>query len=416
MRVLLVPLGSSGDVNPFVGIGVAMRQRGHDVTVVTNAHFEPMVRQAGLDFAAQSSEQQFGETIGHPDMWDPHKGPALFLRFCVECLAETYERLASLHEPGRTVCAAAPQAFGARVAQEKLGLPLATLIPNPMLLRSVYVMPKSPLVRAPAWIGPWGNRIVYRLLNRRFDKVLAGPVNEFRGSLGLTPARHVWGSWRNSPQRIIGLWPDWLYGPQRDWPPQALVTGFIEYDGLPTAAVNDADWRRTVDALEGPPIVFTAGTAMAQAAGFFAAAAGACTRLGRPGVLLTQRPQQLPAPLPPTVVHVAYAPLTELLGQAAALVHHGGIGTAARALKAGIPQVIMPMAYDQHDNVHRLEKLGVAREIPRERFEPARVAEVLRALIESPGVAERCRLYASRLHNTDAVDRSCDCLESLLTG
>ena len=92
----------------------------------------------------------------------------------------------------------------------------------------------------------------------------------------------------------------------------------------------------------------------------FRGRAAACERLGRRGLLLTKFANQVPTPLPAGVIHVAYAPFSELLPQCAALVHHGGIGTTAQALAAGVPQLIVPFAHDQHDNAARVSGSGAA--------------------------------------------------------
>src|SRR5262249_31774015 len=76
-------------------------------------------------------------------------------------------------------------------------------------------------------------------------------------------------------------------------------------------------------------------------------------RLGRRAVVLTPHREQVPAPLPAGALWLPYVPLAALLPRAAALVHHGGIGTTAEALRAGVPQVIVPLAYDQFDNAAR---------------------------------------------------------------
>lgn len=94
----------------------------------------------------------------------------------------------------------------------------------------------------------------------------------------------------------------------------------------------------------------SAGTAQAQSHVFFANATTACERLKYSGILITQYAEQIQARLPPGVRHVPYAPLATLLPHARAIVHHGGIGTSARALAAGIPQLVAPLAYDQFDN------------------------------------------------------------------
>ncbi len=82
-RMLLVALGSAGDVNPFVGIGLALKERGHDVTVVTNEHFRAAVQRTGLGFASAGTEAQYAEAIDHPDFWHPKKGPPLLFRFAL---------------------------------------------------------------------------------------------------------------------------------------------------------------------------------------------------------------------------------------------------------------------------------------------------------------------------------------------
>jgi UDP:flavonoid glycosyltransferase YjiC (YdhE family) len=215
-----------------------------------------------------------------------------------------------------------------------------------------------------------------------------------------------------SPQRIIGLWPEWLYGRQPDWPAYAETTGFVHYDGISTVSGGtDRAW----DAAAGDaPIVFTAGTAMSQGPEFFAAAAGACAISKRPGLLLTQRPEQLPESLPEEVEHVAYAPFSELLPQAAAIVHHGGIGTAARAVKAGIPQLIVPHAYDQFDNCQRFADLGLAAELAQEELSAETLAAALDRLLGSSIIADRCRRYATMVDSAEGLERTCELLEGLV--
>ena len=76
-------------------------------------------------------------------------------------------------------------------------------------------------------------------------------------------------------------------------------------------------------------------------------------------MFLTQYPEQLPARLPNGVRHFNYIPFSTVLPRAAAFVHHGGIGTTAQALAAGVPQLVVPLAHDQPDNAVRIRHLGV---------------------------------------------------------
>jgi UDP:flavonoid glycosyltransferase YjiC (YdhE family) len=125
------------------------------------------------------------------------------------------------------------------------------------------------------------------------------------------------------------------------------------------------------------------------------------------------------------VVHFGYVPFADLLPRLAAFVHHGGIGTTSQALRAGVPQLIRPMAYDQLDNSRRAQKLGVAIELLPSRYDAERAAEALDRLLRDSALRQRCMHWASRLSHSevnsephsDSVRRSCDLiLESFATG
>jgi UDP:flavonoid glycosyltransferase YjiC (YdhE family) len=151
---------------------------------------------------------------------------------------------------------------------------------------------------------------------------------------------------------------------------------------------------------------------MTHAAAFFRAAVAACESLGARGLLLTKYRHQLPARLPPGVRHCAYAPFRQLLPLCGAIVHHGGIGTTAAALAAGIPQLILPMAWDQPDNAHRVRQLGVGASLgPRQRT-AAHLAAALARLM-TPETRARCRAIADRIGEADGLDVAARWVEEL---
>jgi UDP:flavonoid glycosyltransferase YjiC (YdhE family) len=162
-----------------------------------------------------------------------------------------------------------------------------------------------------------------------------------------------------------------------------------------------------------PPIAFTPGSAMLFGQSFFAAAADACRRLGRRGLLLTRFAEQIPTDLPPGVIHVPFAPFSQLLPRCAALVHHGGIGTTSQGLAAGVPQLVMPMSHDQPDNAERVKRLGVGDWLSVSAFRGAAVARKLRALIGSADVMARCREVAGRFAGANPIERTCELIEEL---
>jgi UDP:flavonoid glycosyltransferase YjiC (YdhE family) len=113
------------------------------------------------------------------------------------------------------------------------------------------------------------------------------------------------------------------------------------------------------------------------------------------------------------VRHFEYAPFSQLLPKAAAFVHHGGIGTAAQAMVAGVKQIIMPLSHDQFDNADRMQRMGVARSIPAKQYRAPQVAKVLGELLSDAGVDAHCREVAGRFAGTDPVADTCKLIESL---
>jgi rhamnosyltransferase subunit B len=164
-----------------------------------------------------------------------------------------------------------------------------------------------------------------------------------------------------------------------------------------------------------PPLVFTLGTAVVADAGqFYHHSAAAAKLLGRRAILLVKNPRILLPELPDGVVAFEYAPFSQLFPRAAVIVHHGGIGTTGHAMRSGRPSLIMPCAWDQPDNAARGARLGVARIIARNRYEPQRVAAELRLLLEDPAYAQRAAELAEKVQQEDGVMAACDAVESLV--
>jgi rhamnosyltransferase subunit B len=229
--------------------------------------------------------------------------------------------------------------------------------------------------------------------------------------LGLAPVKRVFSQWLHSASMVLGLFPDWFGPPQPDWPANTRLTGFPLWD-----AQEDAALSRDVQeflAAGSAPIAFSPGSANREAHQFFEAAVEACERIGRRGILLTKYAEQLPAKMPPTVRHFGFVPLSRLLPHTAALVHHGGIGTCAQGLAAGVPHLVRPMAFDQFDNSRRLIGLGVAEEISVKAFRGPAIAAALERLTTSADVATKCRALAERCDGAAALTAACVELERL---
>ena len=412
-KILLLPVGSHGDVHPFVGIGQELQRRGHDVTMITNGYFEPLARKAGFNFVELGTAEHFKQAIEDPDIWHPTKGPQrVFEMLSAGLLRPMYQAIDAHVEKGRTILVGGGLAMAARLAHEKLGVPLATLQLQPAVLRSVHEPPVLPGPPIPSWAPAAYIRLYFWLADVLIvDRLVCPSLNAFRRELGLPPVSRVINEWWNSPQRVIGLFPDWYAPPQPDWPPQLRLVGFPLYDEKGVEPL-DPDLERFL-AAGPPPVVFTPGSAMKHGRWFFEASAEACRLAGRRGLLLSRHPENVPERLPEGVRHSPYVPFSEVLPRSAALVSHGGIGTVAQGLAAGLPQLVMPLSHDQPDNAARLKRLGVGADLLPKRYRAPAVAEKLRELLNDPQVTERAKGLAERIKQERPRERAADLIEAL---
>ncbi len=325
-------------------------------------------------------------------------------------IGRQYRLLAELADDPDAVLAAVPMLFAARLVQETMGRPLVSVVLQPWMVPSQCAPPVMPggltlPVGAPKPIGD----LYWRLIDVTATVMVGNRLNQVRAELGLQPVSRVF-RWWYSPQRVLGLFPDWFGLPQADWPTQMRLTGFPHYDGRPGLGLP-AKVREFLRA-GPPPVVFTFGTAMLHAAHFFRSAVKACRLLGVRGLLMSKYGPQVPAALPPEIHHCEFAPFHELFPRCAAVVHHGGVGTTARALAAGIPQLILPLAYDQTDNAVRVQKLGVGDWLNVRGRSGGAMARALQRLL-APAVRERCRAVATQFGTDDGLNAAAEWMEEL---
>lgn len=412
---ILTPIGSAGDVHPFVGIGARLRERGHTVTVITADVFRDLCERAKLRFVSAASAEDFQRTIQHPHLWHPRRGIRHLLRTMsehLEVLYGTIESVWSASNPRDTVLIGHTLSFAARVFEESHNVPAVTVQLSPSVFRSNMgqptIAPGLNLSHAPRWC----KQLLWWLIDRHYiDPYVVPALNKCRATHGLAPIVRPFKGWMHSPQGVIGLFPDWFGPPESDWPAPLHLTGFPLFDESDTHAPNEA--LETFLAAGDAPFVFTPGSANMQAPMFFRTAIEASLLLKRRALLLTRFRDQLPASLPANVMHVSYVPFSHVLPRCAALVHHGGIGTCAQGLAAGVPQLVMPMGFDQPDNAARLKRLGVGASLVPRKFNARRVAAALQRLVASPTTAHATQQCAKQLQGVNAINKACDAIEAL---
>ncbi|MBC8096232.1 MAG: glycosyltransferase family 1 protein [Akkermansiaceae bacterium] len=410
---LLIALGSHGDVHPFVGVGRGLKARGHRVRIAANDAFATMIRNAGLTFVSAGDAETFEQVKNDPDVWHATRGPQRVMAFVGRTLRDVYDMVLRECDP-HTCIVGSTLALGARCAADKFGYPMATVHLAPICIRTSAFMPALPggfmdLNRLPMWL----RRRFWAAADRFFIDPLICPVlNKFRAEIGLPRVTRMQAGWWHAPLLTIGLWPSWFFPAQPDYPQQVRLAAFPLYDESDHTSLDPslASWLDAGSA----PIAFTPGSAMMFGDRFFQSAVDACVRMDRRGILLTRHPEQIPKNLPTTVWYEPFAPFGLLLPRCAAAVHHGGIGSTAQGLKAGIPQLIMPMSHDQFDNAQICRRLGVADVLPVRKFTGDRVAAKLTSLIESESVRRSCAESAEKARADDAVAMVCTLLESAM--
>jgi len=198
------------------------------------------------------------------------------------------------------------------------------------------------------------------------------------------------------------MFPEWFAPRQPDWPKQMEQTGFPLWD---EAELMEPQTELEAFLAEGePPIVFTLSSTAWRAREFYEAAASACRSLGCRGVLLAANGNWVPDTLPAGVRHFSYVPFRQLLPRARALVHHGGLGTGALAMAAGLPQVVRPCVFDQPDNAERLRRLGVSETLKVKEITAERLARTLERVLGCGEMKRRSEDAAARIRQSVALE------------
>jgi rhamnosyltransferase subunit B len=412
-QFLVTAIGSYGDVHPMVGLSAALAARGHDVTIVTNPYFADVVASAGLEMLPIGTAEDYIKLSQHPDLWHPIGGSRLVLKHAAGgLLRPLYDILRTHYVPGQTVLCAHGLDLASRVVGDKLGAPVASVDLAPSMFWTLYDSPRLTGALTGPRVPSWVKRLQYWASDTLFVRpILGGDLNGLRRELGLAPVKRIFSQWLHDTELVVAMFPDWFGPRQPDWPSNIRLVGFPLWD-VSAGAELPGDVQEFL-AAGTPPIAFSPGSANRSAAQFFSAAVEACETSGRRGILLTKYAEQLPAKLPPSVRHFGFVPLSRLLPRTAALVHHGGIGSCAQGLAAGVPHLVRPMAFDQFDNSRRLVQLGVAEEISVRKFRGRAISAALERLLNSSDVATRSRELATKCDGPVSLNAACEALEGL---
>lgn len=406
MRICLLTMGSRGDVQPLVALGTGLKAAGHDVRVVSHRDFEPMIRGQGLDFAAAEGNPRelVDSAEGRRRLGQGGAAAVRWLARELVPLAGAYAKdcLAACGDADRIGTSLVNLLIGQCVA-ERIGVPWFAAYPVPMAETRAFPNPGLPpgLHRVPGW-----NRFSHRLFERGAWLLTRGVFGSVRtDALGLPPYPPA-GPFRaireSAPPLVVGVSRFVLPDPP-DWPAAWTMTG---YWFLPTPAgwAPPPDLAAFLD--DGPPPVYAGFGSMTgpdpgrDARVMLDAAESAGVRL-----VLSRGWAGLHAEdLPPWACLVGDVPHGWLFPRMAAVVHHGGAGTVAAAVRAGVPSVAMPFFADQPFWAWRLQALRVSPPpVPYRRLSSRRLAEALRAAVGDDGLRQRARALGEAVRSEDGI-------------
>jgi UDP:flavonoid glycosyltransferase YjiC (YdhE family) len=417
---LLTTFGSFGDLHPYIAVGMGLRDRGHRVTIATSENYRSKVEGEGLNFHAVRPD--LSPLLDRTDMirraFHPRTGSEYIMRQLflppVEQSCEDLMRIA----PEADLIVGHPVAFATPTVAELLRKKWISVALQPSIFLSVFdppVISGMPFARPMRSLGPG----FWRQWSRFAKSVVrkwGAPLNELRRKLGLKAFANPLLDDMFSPYGTQAWFSPVLAKPQPDWPANTRITGFPFYDKLEPGQALSPELHAFLNG-GPPPVVFTLGSSAVFTAGrFFEESAAAAERLGIRAVLLVGGDSRnLPRrALPETIAVAPYAPYSELFQRASAIVHQGGIGTIAQALRAGKPMLVTPFSHDQPDNGARVERLGCARVLSLKNYRVRRVARELHAILSDRKYSDSASVVARTVVAEDGVGAACDGLEAAL--
>ena len=417
MHIALLTIGSRGDVQPYIALGVALRDAGHAVTLATFAEFEPFVRKHGLDFSPIAGGiRELLETDEGHQVLDTGEHPVRMLRSVRRVVRIVEPMMAQImhdvnqacQEADRVVAAALLFYYGDYIAQI-LQVPLYLSAHGPKAPTRAFQQLWFPDLSA--WLPVGGGS--YNLLTHYVAEQL---LQRFKAPLLSKPWRKTFGEplpARVTRQRlpIIYCYSPAVVPKPADWDDYQHVTGYWFLD--------ESDWQPPADLVDflqsGPaPVCVGFGSMCTSKPNELACiVVEALKRAGQRGVLLTGWGGLHPGSLPNDVFVADIVPYAWLFPQTAAVVHHGGAGTTAECLRAGIPSINVPFFADQPFWAQRVCALGVGpRPIPRKKLSVEWLAEAITTVVSDVDMQRRAAALGSRIRAEDGVRRAVEIVTS----
>lgn len=406
MRITIFAAGSRGDIQPCLVLGQGLQAAGFTVRLAAPANFAALTHAHRLAFESLGADVQqlMASDTGRQFMEGGSANPLAAISAMRELLGPVALQmaeavLAACHDADLLIALAVFAPVAATVASLRR-IPLILVEPTPLLPTGAFPAPGWPLQRN---LGRLHNRLSGAAMLQVIWQWYRPFVNAFRQQHGLPgftgadfhrtlTATPLLGAYSTA---VIPRPPDWLDG--------AHITGYW----LPKP---DAAWRPP-PALEAflangpPPVAIGFGSMAGQHPERLATLAiAALARSAQRGVLLTGWGGMQARDVPATVLVIDAVPHWWLFPRTVAVVHHGGAGTTAEGLRAGVPSIIVPFLVDQPFWGRRVAALGVGPEpLPQTRATAPALALAITTAVSDPLMRQRAAALGERLRGEDGV-------------
>ncbi len=418
-RIVLSTFGSAGDLNPFIALAIGLRARGHEAVFCVEENFRPTVQGAGFEVRHLSGDS-VAALAPHAERVFGANAPLNSLRalldyYILPTLPDKIRDLRAACDGADLLVSAAAQ-LAASTVVDLTGIPWASIALTPLTLPSDEIEAQPAPFELPPMLRRLNTHITWALGGVFFRRMVDRPVNAIRASFGLAPRRDLFW-WGNLSPRLTAVAVSPAFQPQpADWPVYVRTTGFLYWD-------TPSDWQPAPaleDFLDGtrPVVTVTAGSiapAVAESfASFYRTSIEAIRRVGARSLLIGALPDEVAEPGATDVMALPFAPYSYVFPRSRAIIHHGGAGTTAQALRYGVPALVVPWGFDQYYAGRRVQDIGAGRLILRKRFTAEHASRALDELLKGSHIAAKTAAIRDKIAHEDGVATLCDALEDVL--
>ncbi|KAJ1694845.1 hypothetical protein LUZ63_011543 [Rhynchospora breviuscula] len=408
MNIVILIVGTRGDVQPFVAIGKRLQDYGHRVRLATHANFKEFVLTAGLEFYPLGGDPKVLAEYMVKNKGFLPSAPSEIPTQRKQIKDIIFSLLAACKDPdGETGIAfkadaiiANPPAYGHVHVAEALKVPIHIFFTMPWTPTSEFPHPLS-RVKQPA-----GYRLSYQIVDSMIWLGIRGMINDFRKrKLKLRPVTYLSGAQGSTSDVPHGyIWSPHLVPKPKDWGPKIDVVGFCFLD-LASNYEPPQELVKWLEAGEKPIYIGFGSLPVQEPAKMTEVIVQALEMTGQRGIINKgwgglgnlKEPKD-------SVYLLDNVPHDWLFLQCKAVVHHGGAGTTAAGLKAACPTTIVPFFGDQPFWGDRVHARGVGpAPIPIDQFSLEKLVDAIKFMLD-PQVKESAVELSEAMKSEDGVN------------